>query len=295
VTLAVVFALAAALASAVNLMTQHKASVTAPKREKGWRLALYLARQPLWLLGVAAAVGTYVFQALALHNGPMSVVQPVLITELVFVLVLRRVWIRQDVAPAAWASVGVVCVSLAVFLAAAEPSGGHPTPAAAEWLSAGLVFGGAIAVLAVLGRRGSPAHRAAVFAAAAALTWALEAAFLKTATQALATSGIGGMLTGWAVYALVAATITGTLLQQAALHVGPLSVSQPILVIVDPFASIIVSVWLFDEHFTDSPAKITIAALAFAVMAAGVTVLTRTAPKDLAPATPAAPHTSQGN
>jgi drug/metabolite transporter (DMT)-like permease len=294
VTLAVVFALAAALASAVNLMTQHKASVTAPKREKGWRLALYLARQPLWLLGVAAAVGTYVFQALALHNGPMSVVQPVLITELIFVLVLRRVWIRQDVAPAAWASVGVVCVSLAVFLAAAEPSGGHPAPAAAEWLSAGLVFGGVIAVLAAAGRRGSPAHRAAVLAGAAALTWALEATFLKTATQALATSGIGGMLTGWAVYALVAATVTGTLLQQVALHVGPLSVSQPVLVIIDPFASIILSVWLFEEHFTDSPARITIAAVAFAVMATGVTVLTRTAPRDLAPATPAVPAAPAG-
>jgi hypothetical protein len=76
VTLAVVFALAAALSNAVNLMTQHSASVGAPKREKGWRLALYLVRQPLWLLGGVAAVGSYACQALALHNGPMSVVQP---------------------------------------------------------------------------------------------------------------------------------------------------------------------------------------------------------------------------
>jgi drug/metabolite transporter (DMT)-like permease len=282
-TLPVVFALAAALSSAVNLITQHAASVGAPKREKGWRLALYLVRQPLWLLGGAAAVGSYAFQALALHNGPLSVVQPVLITELVFVLVLRRVWIRQDVARAAWASVGVVCVALAVFLAAAEPTGGKPSPAAAEWLSAGLVFGGAIAALAALGRRGPPARRAAMFAVAAALTWALEATFLKTAIQALATSGIGGMLTSWPLYAFIAATVTGTVLQQAALHVGPLSVSQPFLVITDPFASIILSIWLFDERFTNSPAKITVAVLAFAVMAAGVTVLTRTAPQDLAP------------
>jgi hypothetical protein len=35
----------------------------------------------------------------------MSVVQPVLATELVFVLVLCQVWIRQDVARAAWAGV----------------------------------------------------------------------------------------------------------------------------------------------------------------------------------------------
>ena len=287
--LAVVFALAAALANAVNLMTQHKASIGAPGRVKGWRLALYLPRQPLWLLGVAAAVGSFVFQALALHNGPMSVVQPLLITELVFTLVLRRVWIRQDVAGAAWASVSLVCLSLAVFLSVSEPTGGHPAPAAKQWLSAGLVFGGAIAVLVLLGMRGSPTRRAAVLAAATGLTAAMEATFLKTATQTLSASGIGGMLTDWPVYAFIAATITGALLQQAALHVGPLSVSQPLLVIVDPFASIILSVWLFGERFTDSPAKIAIAVVAFAAMAVGVVMLTRTAPHDLTPSQPARP------
>ncbi len=97
----------------------------------------------------------------------------------------------------------------------------------AEWLSAGLVFAATIAVLAAAGRWGSPVRRTAVLAAAAALTWALEATFLKTATQTLATSGIGGMLTHWPLYAFIAATVTGTLLQQATLHVGPLSVSQP--------------------------------------------------------------------
>ena len=289
--LTVVFALAAAMANAINLMTQHKASIGAPGRVKGWRLALYLPRQPLWLLGVAAAVGSFIFQALALHSGPMSVVQPLLVTELVFVLVLRRVWIHQDVARAAWASVTVVCVTLGVFLAVGEPSGGHPFPTARAWLSAGLVFGGAIAVLAMLGLRGAPARRAAVLAAATGLTAAMEATFLKTATETLSVSGVGGMLADWPVYAFIAATITGALLQQSALHVGPLSVSQPILVITDPFASIILSVWLFGEHFTNSPAKVATAAVAFAVMAFGVTMLTRTAPQDLTPSKPAGPAT----
>jgi drug/metabolite transporter (DMT)-like permease len=287
VILAVVLALAAALCSAVNLITQHAASISAPKREKGWRLALYLARQPLWLLGWAAAAGTFVFQALALHNGPMSVVQPVLVTELVFVLVLRRVWIHQDVAAAAWASVLVVCLALAVFLIAAEPTGGHPVPQTRVWLSAGLVFGGSIALLAALGRTGPPVRRAALFAAAAGLTWALEATFLKAATDTLTAFGIPGMLIRWPVYALIAAGVGGTLLEQAALHVGPLSVSQPVLVIINPAASIILSVWLFDERFTDSPAKIAAAVLSFAVMGAAVTMLTRTAPQDLTPSEPA--------
>ena len=46
------------------------------------------------------------------------------------------------------------------------------------------------------------------------------------------------MLTAWPVYALAAPAIAGTLLQQGALHVGPLSVSQPLMVMVDPLASI---------------------------------------------------------
>ena len=95
------------------------------------------------------------------------------------------------------------------------------------------------------------------------------------------------MLIRWPLYALIAAGVGGTLLEQAALHVGPLSVSQPILVIVNPFASIILSVWLFGERFTNSPAKIAIAVVAFVVMGAGVTMLTRTAPPDLTPAEPA--------
>ena len=291
--LAVAFALAAAFSSAVNLITQHAASISAPKRAKGWRLALYLLRQPLWLLGWAAAAGTFVFQALALHNGPMSVVQPVLITELVFVLALRRVWIHQRIAAAAWASVLVVCVSLAVFLIAAEPSGGQLTPETKQWLSAVLAFGGAIVVLTALGRTGSPVRRAAVFAVAAALSWAMEATFLKAATDTLTAFGIPGMLIRWPVYALIGAGIAGTVLEQAALHVGPLSVSQPMLVIINPFASIILSVWLFDERFTDSPAKITVAVLSFAVMAVGVTMLTRTAPQDLRPSEPARSSPSQ--
>jgi len=218
-----------------------------------------------------------------LHNGPLSLVQPILVTELVFVLVLRRVWIHQDVAAAAWVSVLVVCLALAVFLVAAEPSGGNPAPETKQWLSAGLVFGAAIAVLTVLGRAGPPMRRAAVFAAAAALCWALEATFLKAATDTLAAFGVGGMLIRWPVYALIAAGVAGTLLEQAALHVGPLSVSQPILVVINPFASIVLSVWLFGERFSNSPADITVAVVSFAVMAAGIIMLTRTAPQDLTP------------
>ena len=64
-------------------------------------------------------------------------------------------------------------------------------------------------------------------------------------------------------------------------HVGPLRVSQPFLVIIDPIVSIALSVWLFREHFVPDAAVLAIAALAFAVMCAGVVVMTRTAPETM--------------
>ena len=120
----VVFALAAAFSNGANVITQHAASIGAPKREKGLHLVRYLFRQPLWLLGWVAAVGGFVFQAVALRDGELSVVQPLLVTELVFVLLMRRMWFRQDIARSAWAAAAVVCVALGVFLSVAEPTGG---------------------------------------------------------------------------------------------------------------------------------------------------------------------------
>ena len=67
-----------------NMITQHIASTGDPGHSKGWQFVRYLVSNPLWLFGWVALAGSFVFQAPALHNGQMSVVQPLLVTELVF-------------------------------------------------------------------------------------------------------------------------------------------------------------------------------------------------------------------
>ncbi len=104
------------------------------------------------------------------------------------------------------------------------------------------------------------------------------AAFIKATTDTLTQYGLGGMFAHWPVYALAAAGLAAEYLNQAALHVGPLSVSQPFIVIVDPIVSIGLSVWIFNETFTDDAWRIGLAAAAFAGMCVAVTVLVRTAP-----------------
>ena len=274
----IVFALLSALSSAVNLLTQRVSSRAGPSGSP-WRLAGYLLRQPLWLFGAAAAVGAFLFQAAALRYGRLSVVQPLLVTELVFVLVLRRLWLRQRVRSAAWGSAALTCVGLTVFLLAAEPRGGRVSPTSSAWAETIGVFGGASVVMVALAARGSPARRATLYGTAAAVVGALAATFMKAATVTFTVHGPIAVLTSWTIYALLASGIASGVLVQAALHVGPLRVSQPLMVVVNPIVSIWLSVWLFAEYFTDDIAVLAVAAGAFTAVAVGVVLLTRTAPR----------------
>jgi len=275
---AIVFALLAAASNAVSVITRHTASAIDAEGLSAWKVALKVFRTPVWLLGGLAQIGAFIFQAIALHFGEVSVVQPVLVTELVIALVLRRTFLRESVARAAWGGAALACAGLAVFIAAAEPQGGGQTPAAGHWIGAITVCAAVTAVLAALGQRGSPARRAALLATAAGVTWALEATFIKATTDTLAQFGVAGMFTRWPVYALAVGGALGVLLEQDALQSGPLRTAQPMLVIVDPMVSIALSVWLFDEHFVMDPGTLAIAATAFCAMCAGVVLVSQAAP-----------------
>jgi hypothetical protein len=289
----VLLALLSALASAVHPVFQRESSRAAPASARGWRLGGYLVRQPMWLLGQAIWVVAFGLQALALHAGRLSVVQPVLITELVFTLLIRRFATGWAVRPAAWASAGLLCVSLSLFLIAAEPQGGHPSPTASAWAWALLATGGFAAAALGLGRGGTPVRRAACYASAAAAIGALEATLIKSATETLSTRGPVAVLTTWPIYALLSLGAVSAILVQAALNAGPLTVSQPLLVVLNPLTSIALSVWLFGEHFTGRPGAILLGGCAFLGLVAGVVLLTVTGPRaDEVTVRPASPPPS---
>ncbi len=282
--MALLFALLAAFSNALNVVMQHVASIGDPQHSKGWHFVRYLLSNPLWLLGWVAVAGSFVFQAIALHNGAISLVQPLLVTELVFALVLRWLWLHQSIRPITWWAAALTCVSLTLFLAMAEPSGGSALPTSKAWASATAAVVGTAALLALLGRKGSPGRRAALLGAATSMLWALVATFIKATTDTLTQFGVLGMLTHWPVYALATAALAAEFLDQAALHVGPLSISQPFIVIVDPVVSIALSVWIFGETFTPHVVQLAVGSFAFAAMCVAVTVLALSAPATMDPA-----------
>jgi len=297
---AIVFATLSALSSACGAVLQrfaavNQASMTSTAAKPRWRAAIDLVRQPAWLFGTLFLVGTFGFQALALYFGPLALVQPILVLELIFTLAVRVFWFHDPVAGRTWGAAMAICAGLGAFLVTAAPGEGDAVPGAGAWLMAVLTRGLAVGVLLLLARRGSPGRRAALYGAATAVVWSLDAAFVKASVDTLAHGGLLTLITSWPLYAMIVTGLLGMALLQAAYAVGPLASSQASMLIVDPIASIVLGAELFGERLRMTPGYAAGSVLALLVLAAGVIALSVWAPpvmeaaRAAGPATPAEP------
>ncbi|MFY9933389.1 MAG: DMT family transporter [Streptosporangiaceae bacterium] len=277
---AIVFATLSALSSACGAVLQRRAAVNqkSTAARPRWRAALALVRQPAWLFGTLFLVATFAFQAAALYFGPLSLVQPILVLELIFTLAVRVFFLHDNVAARTWGAALMICVGLGAFLVTASPGEGTAVPGAGGWMLAVGTRALAVAALLLLARRGSPARRAALIGAATAVVWSLDAAFVKVSVDTLAHSGLLGLVTTWPLYAMITTGVLGMALLQGAYAAGPLASSQATMLIVDPIASIALGAELFHEPLSTSPGRAIGAVAALVMLAAGVVALSAWAP-----------------
>jgi drug/metabolite transporter (DMT)-like permease len=280
--MSILFALLGAFSQALTSVLQKLANVAGSEEERsGWETTKFLIRQPIWLLGMVCMGGTFIFTALALYFGTLATVQPILVTELIFTLALRALWLHDRIASRTWGAAGLLCAGLFGFLVVAHPQEGHGRPTAGAWAVALGSRGLVVVILIVLSRWGSPARKAALLGAAAALVWAIDAAFVKAATEVLAHHGWSGLFEHWPLYAVVASGVLGTVLLEAAFAAGPLAASQSALLIVDPLASIAIGIELFGEQLRSSPVAIVLQILFLGGMFGGGVLLSRWAPPEM--------------
>ncbi|MFD9389406.1 DMT family transporter [Streptomyces sp. NPDC060000] len=247
IMLAVLFAVLGAISNAVGTAFQRKAASTV-EQGGGVRLLLALARRPAWSIGIAGVVGAALFQAVALINGPMALVQPLFILELPFALLLAVPLMHRRLSADGWWAVGGVVAGLALLLASAAPSGSREQASMARWIPVLVLALGAMTAAFLLARSSSsPLFRAAALASAAAVGNALTAALLKSATGRLADAGLPAFLTTWQTYGFALTGVLALLLLENSLQAGPLVASQPALTIGDAAVSLLLGVFLFDE------------------------------------------------
>jgi drug/metabolite transporter (DMT)-like permease len=241
-------ALAAALAFGASVALQERAAAEVP-HDHALKVSLLvrLARRPLWLIGVGASVLGLVLQIWALRHGSLVAVQPLMSTTLVFALVLVAIRTGEALHPAEWAAVAAVVAGLAVFLIFATPHGqGAESPHTMAWWLTGSITVAIVGALALIGVRRYGRRRAALLGLAAGLSNAFVAVLTKEFSQALRHGG--PLYEHWSFWALLAAGVPAVLLVQSLYQSGSLSMSLPIVAVVEPVAACVAGVWLFGEH-----------------------------------------------
>jgi drug/metabolite transporter (DMT)-like permease len=296
----VALALIASAFTATASLAQRQAAASAPEKfSLNLHLVGYLLRRPVWFLGIVCMILGFVFQILALRVGTLSVVQPLIATELVIVFGViaihdpRRVHLRD------WVSAVGMVVGLGTFLALARPSGGHAHAPASMWISAGLViFGcaGFLTAAAYLPGRGtlgsSGTRKAALLGVAAAAGFGFVAAVIKELSTHLS-QGPSAVFLNWSPYVLLLTGAAAFFLASNAFQAGSLASSQPGLTVVDPLVASLLGVILFGERLDHHPLILTGEVLALGLLIASVVLLSRsplvhadTPPEDRIPALP---------
>jgi len=281
--LAVVLALLSALLFAVGSAAQQKeASSVASTEATGFRLIARLVRRPFWLLGVGCDGAAYITQAGALAVGSLLLVQPLLVTTLLFALPIsaKMTGRKLYVADGVWAVVKTS--ALAVFVVVGNPSEGKDLASFSDWAPTLFVCLAVIVACIVIGRMWRPGA-AALLAAATGGMFGVGADLTKSAMNLLG-QGIPQLLTSWELYVLIASGVAGAVLQEDAFQAGDIEASLPAMTILEPIVAIILGIAVLDERIQAKGGEWIIIAIAVAAMGFATVQLARRAAQLQAPA-----------
>jgi hypothetical protein len=282
--LAAALALLAAALFAVAAAVQQRSAEAVPDDRAGVGLVRTLVRQPLWWAGTCADIGGYVAQAAALGLGSLLLVQPLLVTSLLFALPLSARWAGRRLGRADRVWSVLLAAALAVFVVSGEPTAGVDRVGLRAWLPAAAALGLLVAgcLLGAALRRGTA--RAVLLAVATGVLYGLAAALTKGVVDLLG-HGLLAVLTSAETYGLALALAAGTFLQQAAFQAGDLGASLPAVTVGEPVVAAAIGIGVLQEHLQADGAEWVLIAGLVAVMVMATVALARSSARDR----PAAP------
>ena len=270
--MAELLALVAAFFFALAATLQQKGALEGGISADSLRSLVQLVRSRWWLVGTIALLVGYVIQAIALDHGRLAIIQPLLVTTVVFALPLGYFLTQQEVGRREIFGAAVVVAGLALFTIFGAPSTGNDDAPNDEWAIALVVVVVASTVLMVLGRRGETPRTAALYGIAAGILFGTSACLVKPTVETL-DEGVAEVLTQWEFYAMAITGITAFVIQQASLSTGYLATSVATVSTANPIVSVTIGVLLFDERLHEPTWRIFIALAGLALSMIGAVVI----------------------
>jgi hypothetical protein len=274
--LAVVFALASAATTAVSTSTQHLATGKAPAEGGLVGLMRFLVRRPEWLLALALGPVGFTFHVLALHHGPIALVQPIAIMGIVFAVPVRaalsRTWPRRTELVA----VTITALAIAVLLLVSDVRSAEQSPDLFTlFVGCSVAAGAAFAALVLAGAAAHPTPRAFLLGCASGVLFGLMAVLIEACQLYYDDHGLLPLATSWLPYALVGSGLGGISVNQLAYRSARLSASMPVLNVVNCLLTLGFAYAVLREVPNHSILSIAASAAAVAAMAWGLWTLSR--------------------
>ncbi len=243
-------ALVAAFLFAVAATFQQRGALDLGLSSESLGSFVRLARSMWWLGGTAVLLAGYAAQAIALDHGRISIVQPLLVTTVVFALPLGIVVTAQQVGRREVVGAIVVVLGLALYAVFGDPASGKDNALNGEWAVALILVAVTSGVLLLLGRNTQRARRAALFGVVSGILYGTSACLAKPTLEQL-DQGVASVLSSWEFYAMVLAAVAAVVLQQISLSEGFLATSVATVSVFNPIVSVLIGILLFDERLSD--------------------------------------------
>lgn len=292
--IAVLTALVASMVFGVSSVAEQRGTQRVKRRRVlSPRILLDLVRQPLWVTAIGTTVIGFALQVVALRFGCLALVEPILICDLIFGVLLSA-YLRRRWDPIMLTGVAASALGVVAFLVIARPSGGRASVGLSVLpvLAAGLValVGGCLVVA-----RRNENLRPLALALACGVNYGVAAFLVKLVTSEFS-GGLLVLLSNWPIYVLFVVGPVGFLLNQDAFQQGKLI--APVLAIItvaDPLISIALAYFWLHEHLRSSPAEIAGQVVSLALMTAGIVVIAHHSPQAIKQlsASPAATEQTQ--
>jgi drug/metabolite transporter (DMT)-like permease len=240
------------------------------------KILLDLVREPLWVMAIGGSVVGFGLQVVALKYGPLALVEPLLVCDLIFAVIINS-YLRHRFDPVILGGVLATAAGVAGFLVIGRPSAGKSTVGFIVVLPLAVGLIACVAGCLAIAQRNKDLRPLAL-ALACGICYGTSAFLVKLVVSDVS-GGLPHLLTDWPIYALAVVGPAGFVLNQNAFQQGTLL--APVLAIItacDPIISIALAYLWLNETLSSSPAAIAGEFIALAVMVTGIVVLAHHSP-----------------
>ncbi|UKY49210.1 DMT family transporter [Streptomyces inhibens] len=272
----ILLALGAACCLGLGFVFQQAAAQHAPMKDfLSLRLLLDLVRMPLWVAGIGLMVVGMALGAVALGMGDITLVEPLLATNLLFAMALSRRLTRQRLGRSGWAGLWLLAGGVTAFIVAGRPQGGRSSGDHTwQWLIMGMVLGVALLLAAVAKReRVHVSLEAALLGIAAGLIYGLQDALTRISGERFGHGGWSALLTSWQPYAIVVLGVLALVMVQSAFESAPLRLSLPALTAAQPLAGILCGVGFLGDQLRVTPGALAWEVIGIVAVVAGIVLI----------------------